>query len=251
MRADVVVVGTGAGGAVVAKELAEGGLDVVMLEEGEWVEAQDFTARPRDDSPRHYRDGAMVTTVGNVPIVLPLGRAVGGTTILNSATCYRTPSALLERWGLWSPDELDPYFRRVERLFNVCRVPRELAGRNAHVMERGAQRLGWSGEYLHRAARGCVGSGVCAFGCPSGGKQHTANTYVPRAWDHGAITVTGARATRVLHEDGRATGVLARTSGGGRLRVDADVVVVAAGTIHTPVLLRRSGIRHPDRKSTR
>jgi choline dehydrogenase-like flavoprotein len=240
MRADVCVVGTGAGGGVVAKELAEGGLSVVMLEEGELLRTADFTARPRDATPRYYRDGGQVVTLGNAPIALPLGRAVGGTTILNSATCYRTPPALLDRWGLWSADELDPFFRRVERIFNVCRVPRDVAGRNAHVMERGAHALGWSGEYLHRAARGCVGSGVCAFGCPTGGKQHTGNTYVPRAWDAGAVTVTGARAVKVT--PGR--GVVARTTGGARLRVDAGLVVVACGTIGTPVLLRRSGIRH-------
>ena len=241
IKADVVVVGTGAGGAVMAKELAEGGLSVVMLEEGEHVTPEDMTARPRDDAPRFYRDAAMISTLGNTPIMLPLGRAVGGTTILNSATCYRTPRALLDRWGLWSAGELEPFFRRVERVFNVCRVPRELAGRNAHAMERGAAALGWSGEYLHRAARGCVGAGVCAFGCPTGGKQHAGNTYVPLAWDAGATTITGARATKVL--PGR--GVLARTTGGGRLRVDAELVVVACGTIHTPVLLKRSGLGHP------
>ena len=241
MRADVCVVGTGAGGGVMAKELAEGGLSVIMLEEGEHLRPERFTARPRDLAPRLYRDGSQVTTLGNAPIVLPLGRAVGGTTILNSATCYRTPPALLDAWGLWSEAELEPCFRRVEREFNVCRVPRELAGRNAHAMQRGAERLGWRGEYLHRAARGCVGSGVCAFGCPTGGKQHTGNTYVPRAWDAGAITVTGATATRAV--PGRA--VHARTRGGGRLRVEADLVVVACGTTRSPVLLQRSGLRHP------
>ena len=240
MRADVCVVGTGAGGGVIAKELAEGGLSVVMLEEGELLRSSDFTARPRDLSPRLYRDGAQVMTLGNSPIALPLGKAVGGTTILNSATCYRTPPALLERWGLWSPGEMDPFFRRVERIFNVCRVPREVAGRNAHLMQAGAEALGWSGEYLHRAARGCVGSGVCAFGCPTGGKQHTGNTYVPRAWDAGAVTVTGATATKAL--PGRGVLARARTA---RLRVDAGLVVVAAGTIGTPVLLKRSGLRHP------
>jgi choline dehydrogenase-like flavoprotein len=243
VRADAVVVGTGAGGGVVAMELAEAGLDVVMLEEGEWVEAEELTAKPRDLSPKLYRDGAQVVTTGNVPIPLPLGRAVGGTTILNSATCYRTPPALLEQWGLWSPEELDPYFRRVERIFNVCRVPREVAGANAHAMERGADALGWSGEYLHRAARGCIGSGVCAFGCPSGGKQHTGNTYVPLAWDAGATTFTGCRVTEVLVKDRRARGVMARTTGGGKLHVDADLVVVACGAIETPGLLARSGVK--------
>jgi choline dehydrogenase-like flavoprotein len=243
MRADVCVVGTGAGGAVVAKELAEGGLSVVMVEEGERLRPEDFTARPRDLSPRLYREGSQVVTVGNVPIVVPLGKAVGGTTILNSATCFRTPPALLDQWGLWSAAELDPYFRRVERIYGVGRLAREHAGRNAHVMERGAAALGWSGEYLHRAARGCNGSGVCAFGCPTGGKQHTGNTYVPLAWDAGAITVTGAKATRVVTEGGAARGVEARTQHG-RLHVDADLVVVACGTIGTPMLLRRSGVRH-------
>ena len=243
VRADAVVVGTGAGGAVAAKELAEAGLDVVMLEEGAWFAPEEMTARPRDLSPRVYRDGAQVVTLGNVAIPLLLGRAVGGTTILNSATCYRTPPALLEQWGLWTPEELEPYFRRVERTFNVCRVPREIAGANAHAMERGAERLGWSGEYLHRASRGCIGSGVCAFGCPTGGKQHTANTYVPLAWAAGATTFTGCRATQVLVQDGRARGVMARTAGGGRLRVDAGLVVVACGTIHTPGLLARSGVK--------
>lgn len=242
LRVDAVVVGTGAGGAVAAKELAEAGLSVAMLEEGEWVEPEELTARPRDVSPRLYRDGAQVVTLGNVAIPLPLGRAVGGTTLLNSGTCYRPPPALLDRWGLWSAEELDPFLRRVERVFNVCRVPREVAGANAHAMERGADRLGWSGEYLHRASRGCIGSGVCAFGCPSGGKQHTANTYVPLAWDAGATTYTGCRVTEVLVKDRRACGVLARTAGGGRLRVDAGLVVVACGAIHTPALLARSGV---------
>jgi choline dehydrogenase-like flavoprotein len=242
LRVDAVVVGTGAGGGVVAKELAEAGLDVAMLEEGEWLEPQELTARPRDLSPKLYRDGAQVITTGNVAIPLPLGRAVGGTTILNSATCYRTPPSLLDEWGLWSATELDPFFRRVERIFNVCRVPREVAGANAHAMERGASALGWSGEYLHRAARGCIGSGVCAFGCPTGGKQHTGNTYVPLAWDAGATTFTGCRVTEVLIKDRRARGVMARTADGGRLRVDADLVVVACGAIHTPRLLARSGV---------
>jgi choline dehydrogenase-like flavoprotein len=241
MRADAVVVGTGAGGAVVAYELAAAGLSVIMLEEGELLKPSDFTARPRDLTPRFYRDGGQTATLGTPPIALPLGKAVGGTTIVNSATCYRTPPALLERWGLWTADELEPYLRRVERIYGVAQIPRDVAGRNAHLMERGAHALGWSGEYLHRAARGCIGSGVCAVGCPSGGKQHTANTYVPRAWDEGAVLVTSASALSVIPGEG----VRAKLPRG-RLRVDADLVVVAAGTIGTPVLLKRSGIRHPD-----
>ncbi len=247
VRADVCVIGTGAGGAPVAKELAEGGMDVVMLEEGPRWSADDLTARPRDMTTLLYRDAGQVMTAGNVPILLPLGRGVGGTTFVNSGTCFRTPAPVLEQWardyGLESltPTSLDPFFRRVERELSVAQVPAELAGNNALVVKRGADALGWSNEFIFRNARGCVGSGVCAFGCPTSAKQHVGITYVPRAWEAGATTWTGCRASRILTSRGRATGVEASTAGGGKLTVFADTVIVACGAIHTPLLLARNG----------
>jgi choline dehydrogenase-like flavoprotein len=248
VRADVCVIGTGAGGAVAAKELAEGGMRVVMLEEGDRFTTDDFTARPREMTARLYRDAGQTTTTGNAPIVLPLGNGVGGTTLVNSGTCFRTPPPVLDMWrerfGLdeLSAEELDPFFRRVERELNVVQVPAELAGRNAEVVKRGADALGWSGDYVWRNVRGCVGSGVCNFGCPTSAKQHVGITYVPRAWDAGATTYTGARARRIVFEGGRARGVEAVTSGGGRVHVECDTVIVACGAIHTPLFLRRNGL---------
>jgi choline dehydrogenase-like flavoprotein len=248
VRADVCVIGSGAGGAVVAKELAEAGMRVVLLEEGEHITADAFTARPRDMLPRLYRDAAQHATLGRPPILLPLGRAVGGTTLVNSGTCFRTPDAVLERWrrefGLHdlTPEALAPHFERVERELNVQPVPSELAGANAHVARRGAERLGWSGDFVSRNVRGCVGSGVCPYGCPANAKQHVGVTYVPKAHAAGATTYTGVRARRIERRDRRATGVDAATSGGGRLRVRCDTVVVAAGAIHTPALLARNGL---------
>jgi choline dehydrogenase-like flavoprotein len=245
VRADACVIGTGAGGAVVAKELAEGGMDVVMLEEGERFTSDDFTARPREMTSLLYRDAGQVATVGNPPIVLPLGKAVGGTSLVNSATCFRTPEPVLEMWGErfglegMSAQELDPFFRRVERESNVAQVPPEIAGRNSEVVKRGADALGWSGDFVFRNAKGCVGSGVCNFGCPTSAKQHVGQTYVPLAWDAGATTWTGCRATKIAR-DGRS--VEARTSGGGALRVECDLTVIACGAIHTPLLLRRNGL---------
>ena len=96
VRADAVVVGTGAGGAAVAAELAAGGLDVVVLEEGVRHDHRTFTARPRDMTTRLYRDAGQLATIGTPPIILPLGRAVGGTTLINSGTCFRTPVRVLE-----------------------------------------------------------------------------------------------------------------------------------------------------------
>lgn len=248
---DVCVIGSGAGGAPVAKELAEGGMTVAMLEEGEWWDTDSFEARPMEMVGRLYRDAGQIATVGVPPIVMPLGRGVGGTTLINSGTCFRTPAPVLSRWqrefgldGL-GIEQLDPYFRRVERELNVAQVPASLAGRNAAVVRRGAERMGLSGGYIHRNVRGCVGSGVCAFGCPTGAKQHTGITYVPKAWAAGATTYTGTRAF-ALEFAGRAVrGVRAKTAGGGELRVRCRTVIVACGALLTPLFLRRQGVRSP------
>ena len=245
---DACVIGAGAGGAVAAKELAEGGMRVALLEEGRWEDTDSFTARPREMTTRLYRDAGQVATLGRPPILLPLGKAVGGTTLINSGTCFRTPAAVLARWrselGLddLTEAEMEPWFRRVERELNVVQVPPDLAGRNAAVVRRGVEALGWSGDFLYRNVRGCVGAGVCAFGCPSGAKQHTGVTYVPKAWAAGATTYTGTRAQGIEVRGGAARAVEARTRAGGRLRVACEHVVVAAGAIHTPLLLHRAGL---------
>jgi choline dehydrogenase-like flavoprotein len=259
VHADVCVVGAGAGGAVVAAELAEGGANVVVLEQGHRHDPDTFTARPPQMLARLYRDGGQTLTLGNPPILLPLGSGLGGTTLVNSGTCFRTPPAVLERWRREFGLDLDerslrPCFERVERELSVKEVTPELAGANAAVARRGAERLGWSHGYLRRNARGCVGSGVCAFGCPTSAKQHTGITYVPRAQHAGARIVTGANVERVLVEPEpaaplprrrrRAVGVLARMASGIAIEVRAPTVIVAAGTIHTPLLLARSGIGH-------
>jgi choline dehydrogenase-like flavoprotein len=244
IRVDACVIGSGAGGAVAAKELAEGGMSVALLEEGEWWETDAFTARPSQVSPKLYRDAAQTATIGTPAIGLPLGRGVGGTTLINSGTCFRTPEHVLDHWradhGL--DYDLDDHFARVEEILNVQDVPAEIAGRNADVVRRGVERLGWSGGFLRRNVRGCVGSGVCAFGCPTGAKQHVGISYVPRAWAAGAMTYTGCRARRIEVAGGRLTAVEADTTGGGRLRVECDHAVVACGAIHTPALLRRNGL---------
>jgi choline dehydrogenase-like flavoprotein len=267
--ADVCVIGAGAGGAVAAAELAEGGMNVVVLEEGHWHDPDAFTARPPEMLAQLYRDGGQTITLGAPPIMLPLGSGLGGTTLVNSGTCFRTPPSVLDHWAHEFGLEVDesslrPCFERVEQALSVNEVTPELAGGNAAVALRGAERLGWSHGYLRRNARGCVGSGVCAFGCPTSAKQHTGITYVPRAERAGARIVTGARVERVLMEHGTASvlengairssaksrrttppaasGVQARMASGATVEVSSPIVIVAAGTIHTPLLLARSGL---------
>jgi choline dehydrogenase-like flavoprotein len=252
LRADVCIVGSGAGGAPVARALAEAGARVVVLEDGESFTRDQLTARPRDMTALLYRDAGQSATLGTPTIMLPTGRAVGGTTLVNSGTCLRVPAAIQERWaselgldGLGA-GTLDDLYTRVEQTTGVARVTEELAGANARIAKRGAEKLGWSGHFLHRNARGCVGSGVCAFGCPTGAKQHAGEAYMNAAHAAGAITYTCSRARRVvLDDDRKARGVQARTRGGGRLTVDAPTVVLAAGTLHTPGLLAASGIAGP------
>jgi choline dehydrogenase-like flavoprotein len=244
VTADACVIGTGAGGAPVAALLAEAGMRVAILEEGALHEPASMTARPRDMMARLYRDGGQIATVGNPPIVLPLGRGIGGTTLVNSGTCFRTPQSVLDRWRADYGLELDlrEEFALVEEAIGVHEVPPELAGRNANLVKEGADRLGVSAGYLKRNARGCVGSGVCAFGCPTGAKQHAGQVWIPRAQQAGAMTFTEAKAQRIVVEGGRVREVLARTAGGGTIRIRAETVIVAAGALLTPLLLRRNGL---------
>ncbi len=251
------MIGAGAGGAVLAAELAEAGVRVVLLEQGPHHSPDGFTARPPQMLARLYRDAGQTLTLGNPPVLLPLGSGLGGTTLVNSGTCFRTPPAVLRAWreqlGLDIDErELDACFARVEAALSVSEVTPELAGGNAEVARSGAQRLRWSHGYLRRNAKGCVGSGVCAFGCPTSAKQHTGITYVPRAIAAGAQVLTGATVLRVVMQGRRVShveAVLAGSGGAGegagrgeRIEVRAQQVVIAAGTIHTPGLLARSGL---------
>ncbi len=257
-RADVVVIGSGAGGAVVAKELAERGISVIVVEEGAYFAQEDFRGPLPDRFQKLYRDGGATLALGRPVVSVPLGRAVGGTTVVNSGTCFRAPDHVLRewesRWGIEgaSPDALGKIFERVERTMHVTPVPEELLGENARVFRRGAQALGMHGAPITRNIDGCRGCGVCAFGCPSDAKRAMHLSYLPLAEAAGARIYARCRVRRILRRSGRAAGVEAEILGDarrpgepeaiqGRLTVRADRVVLAAGAVHTPLLLMASG----------
>ena len=248
LECDVVVVGTGAGGAVAARELAEAGLVVVMLEEGDYHDRATFAGRPFDNQRKLYRAGGATVSVGNAFIPIPMGRTVGGTTTINSGTCFRTPDKVLRRWGNelgltdLSPERMAPYFDRVESVLGVTAPAAEHLGGCARVVMRGADKLGYSHRPLQRNAPDCDGKGVCCFGCPSDAKRSTNVSYVPLALRAGAELFTGARVEKLLFEQGRASGVQAQTASGKLLTVKARAVVVACGTLISPVLLMRNGV---------
>lgn len=257
LSADVIVVGSGAGGAVVAATLAEAGVDVIVVEEGPHVTAQrDFVGPVLDRFQRFCRDNGTTQVWGLPPIPLPLGRVVGGTTVVNSGTCFRAPERVLGRWveefGMHSAasEELVPHYENIEAFLNVRPVPWHLLGPNGEIAHRGATALGMTGGPLLRNIADCHGCGQCAFGCPTDAKQAMHITYLPRAQHAGALVISGCRVERVEHENERATGVscvLLDSSDHvvGPLRIEADHVVVCAGAIHTPALLTRSRVPDP------
>ena len=254
IECDVVVVGTGAGGAVAAARLAKAGYAVIMLEEGSYATREHFNGRSSEMMGDLYRNAGATYSVGNTVIPIPLGRTVGGTTTVNSGTCFRTPDVVLERWrrehGLdgMTPEALAPYFDEIETELGIERAPTEYLGGAARVVARGADALGWSHHALKRNAPGCDGQGVCVFGCPTDAKRSTNVSYVPKALSASAYLLTGASAERVLTEGGRACGVEAvAVANGRRFQVRSRAVVLACGALMTPALLLRQGLLRGNR----
>lgn len=256
--ADAVVVGSGAGGAMAARTLARAGLSVLVLEEGRHFPTAELAARPPlERFTAAYRDGGATLALGTPPVLLPVGRAVGGTTLVNSGTCYRTPREVLTAWHLRAGVELaDPdvfalHLDDVERALRVAPADPAVLGRNGGLALLGAERLGWRAAPLRRNAPGCGGCCECVAGCPTGAKQAVHLSVLPDACRAGATIVTQARVERVLTETGRpgpprACGVRATRPDGSSFEVLAELVVVAAGATLTPALLRRSGLgAHP------
>ena len=238
---DVVVVGSGAGGATAARLLAEAGLDVIVLEEGSLWDASSYTTDPLDALARMYRDGGLTVLEGRPAIPLPIGRCVGGTTVINSGTCPRTPPDLLARWrdehGIaWAP-ELEAEFDAIDRDLAVTELPEAAWGANAGPCRRGADTLGAANRPVRRNAGAVVRCGTCPTGCAIDAKQAMHVSELPRAAVAGARIRAGVHATGILTQSGRACGV---ETGSGR--VHARAVVLAGGAVGTPELLLRQGL---------
>jgi choline dehydrogenase-like flavoprotein len=255
LRAEICVIGSGAGGAVVATELAEAGRDVVMLEQGHHWTARDFSQREDEMLPRLFEEAGMrVTSDGAINVLQ--GRGIGGSTVHNLCYCFRPPDPILGVWreehGLadLTPEALAPSVARVERGLGVVPIREDEVNAVNRVVRAGAEQLGYSGFVTRHNRRDCVKSGYCILGCSYDAKQSMLVTYVPRAERAGARIYADARVERIEVDTGRARRVLGRTTDAfgrarGTLEVEAPVVVLCAGAVASPDLLLRSGLGGP------
>jgi hypothetical protein len=252
LEVDVVIVGTGAGGAPLANALAAQGHAVLMVEEGGHYTRADFDGNGLRAQKRMFRQGGMTAAFGNTVFPVPTGQTVGGSTTINSGTCYRIPESVHRRWVLENglvelgPGSLDAFYERVESMLQVQEATQQTLGGCARVIARGAEALGLAHGPLMRNAPACDGQGLCCFGCPTDAKRSTNVSYVPAALKKGAMVYCNAHVNELITERGRAVGVkaVARLEGGGqrKLTVRAHVVVLSGGALGTPGMLLQSGL---------
>lgn len=248
---EVVIIGSGAGGAVAAAMLAEAGLDVLVLEAGDHYDRDNYPEGRLEAISELYREAGLTIAEGRPPIPVPVAKVVGGTTVINSGTCFRAPDRILDGWrdefGIpWARD-LDEDFAEAEDFLRVTPLDPNTMGRNGQLAMEGAAALGVSGGPIARNAGSCVQCSSCPYGCSIDAKRGMHVSYLPRAVAAGARIRAGVEAQRVLVEDGRAVGVsCSARDASGRSRpftVRASRAVIAAGgALGTPELLLRSGL---------
>lgn len=245
IEADVVVVGTGAGGAVVGRELVEKGLAVVFVEEGELIRRDRFSGSSRTAHLDFYR---AAFSLGNSPMPIFVGRLVGGSTAVNGATCFVTPPWVLERWcetldtDAFAPETMEPYFHKVLDIIQAAPSEPHLIGPMGDLMRRGCDAMGWSHFPIMRNAPGCNGKGFCDFGCRTDARRSTNISYIPPALERGGMLISELSARRVILEGQRAVGIECQARSGGMVKIRAPRVIFAGGAVPTPMFLLKQGI---------
>lgn len=253
LECDAVIIGSGAGGGTAAALLAAAGKRVIILEQGNYYNEADFTDYEAEMLRRLYLEDGLLST-RDLGVLILAGRCLGGGTVVNYTTSFPTPDTLRQEWaaehGL--PDftsaaydhALDLVMRRLSVNRDNC-----IPSHREEILARGLDALGWHRDFMPRDVVDCSQAddcGWCVLGCRRGAKQSTMKTFLQDAYDNGAQIIVNCDVRRILSEHGRAAGVEAIVGGQHRLTVRAKAVVVAAGSIYSPALLLRSGLRNPN-----
>jgi choline dehydrogenase-like flavoprotein len=254
--ADVVVVGSGAGGATAARVLTEAGLDVAIVEEGPHIPTEELRSDMYTSTKWLWRDMGFQAARGRSFTPVLQGSCVGGTTAINGAIIHRVPEEIRRLWceehgagELLGEADLERVYDRLDRELSVGPAPEDVLGENSKRMRAALEVLGLRGNAIRRNVNGCRGSAHCHQGCPTARRQSMNNSYVPRSIEAGARLYASCKALRIVARRGRAAGVEGRFADrftgrkGPRLSIAARrAVIVAASAIQTPLLLRASGI---------
>lgn len=254
LEADVAIVGSGAGGSVMAAKLAERGFSVVLIEEGGHHKTEEFDSRPTRGFRKLYRDAGLSAMLGKPNIGFAEGRCVGGSTVVNGGMSWKTPDRILADWvaeGLPAigPEAMAPHFAAVEERIHVANQSEASIGKDSRMFKEGAEKLGYRMVDNLRNQHDCLGSNNCIFGCPNRAKRSALVTWVPDAMAAGTTLVHGCRIERILMAGNRAIGLAGHFVDqrsrpvGKSFVVRANVVVSSCGAAQSPALLMRSGLK--------
>lgn len=258
-RADAVVIGSGAGGAMVAARLAAAGREVLVLEAGSWFEPNERTEVEAEMMPRLFAEGGTRATE-DLSFSIVQGATVGGGTSVNWMIMLRTPDHVLDEWqrrfGLrdLTSAAMAGEFAQIEQELSVGEVPDAAHSPSNQLLLETSRALGWHAVPARVNARGCQRAGTCSLGCRYDARRGAAQVYLPMAFARGARLLADTHADRIRVMD-RDTGaglprkeVHATTRNPrtravvGSLVIESPIVVVAAGAVETPALLERSAM---------
>ena len=254
VRCDVCIIGSGAGGGMLAAGLAAKGLDVVMLESGGWNTRESFTQHERDAMPDMYQESAGRAT-SDMAISILQGHTAGGGTAINWTSIFEVPDRIAEVWwqrfGLEGLDQgsMKPHYTAVRERLSVQEWPLDYVNANNNVLKKGCDALGWEFGPMNRNVKGCMNTGYCGLGCPVDAKQSGFVTVLPEAMSQGMRLYTNVHAQRFEMKGGSIDSVVAQVMptrhtvpSGPKLTVHAKVFVSSAGALNSPALLMRSGL---------
>ena len=250
---DVVVVGSGAGGGVAAAVLAQAGLDVIVVEAGGYRAEDSFDGAELTAVQNLYLNGGAVAT-HDQSVGLIAGATLGGGTVVNYTTSFRTPDRVRDEWaGFGVPEFTSPgYAAALEGVCSRIGVSSEESSPSARdrLMHRGLTELGWHSDFMPRNTRGCKQDercGYCGYGCPYGAKQSGLVTWLQDHREAGGRVLVDTHVEKIMVAGGEARGVSGvHHPTGSKVTIHARAVVSAAGALHTPALLKRSGFANPN-----